>query len=208
VPARVSFVHVHGHQDSQLPFEALDCLAQLNSMADDLAKQHLLLAIFQSIPSLPVGPLAGESWWCSLPNGTKLTTDLHGPVIFTLNSPLIQEYLSRHNLLSVLAFPLVNWAAIGYTSAASPPLYCLWISKFVSGHSAVGHMMLKQGEWDNDLCPCCGHSPETTWHVISCQDPWMTAAFLVAVTKFALWLQSAETHPSICSCFVATLSSH
>jgi len=208
LPIQVSLVHVRGHQNSQLPFEALDRLAQLNSMADDLAKQHLLLAISQSIPSLPIGPLAGESWWCSLPNGTKLTSDPQSPVLFALSSPQVQEYLSRHNLLPALAFPLVNWDAIGQASASSPPLYRLWISKFASGHSAVGHMMFKRKEWDNDLCPCCGHSPETTRHVISCQDPQMSATFHAAVTKFSLWLQAVETHPSIHACFVATLSSH
>jgi len=36
----------------------------------------------------------------------------------------------------------------------------------------------------------------------------MTATFLTAVSKFTQWLQSVETHPSISSCFTATLSSH
>jgi len=61
LPVQVTFVHVRGHQDSLIPFAALDRLAQLNSMANDLAKQHLLLAISQHIPSLPVHPLAGKS---------------------------------------------------------------------------------------------------------------------------------------------------
>jgi len=33
LPVQVSLVHVWGHQDSLLPFAALDCLVQLNSMA-------------------------------------------------------------------------------------------------------------------------------------------------------------------------------
>jgi len=164
---------VHGHQDSNLPFESLDCLAQLNSMADNLAKQHLQLAISQNIPSLPIGPLAGESWSCSLHNGSKLTSDSHGPVLFSLSSPLVQEYLSCCQFLPSTAPP---WS-IGFPLGMLVwplPLYCLWISKFVSGHSAVGHIMLKHGKWDKNLCPCCGHSQETTRHVISCQDPCMS----------------------------------
>ena len=36
----------------------------------------------------------------------------------------------------------------------------------------------------------------------------MSANFALALLKFSSWLQSSETHPSICSCFMATLSSH
>jgi len=210
LPVQVSLVHDQGHQDSLLPFAALDHLAQLNSMADDLAKQHLLLAISKNIPSLPVGPLAGESWSCSLQDGFKLTSDPHGPILLALSSPWVQEYFSHCLFLPAAAFPLVNWPAIGYAFSASPPLYCLWISKFVSRHSAIGHMMFKQGEWDNDFCPCCGHSPETTRHMILCHDTHMSATFSLALLKLshcstllrptplfapALWPPSPPTRP-------------
>jgi len=208
LPIYVSLVHVQGHQDSLLPFAALDCIAQLNSMANELAKKHLHLAISQGIPSLPVGPLFGESWSCSLSSGAKLTSNPHGLVLLSLSSPLVQEYLSHCHLLPMAAFPLVNWPAIGCASSASPLLYHLWISKFASGHSAVGHMMLKHGEWDNDHCPCCSHSPKTTRHMISCHDPCMSATIQSAICKFSHWLTSVETHPSISSCFMASLSSH
>jgi len=36
----------------------------------------------------------------------------------------------------------------------------------------------------------------------------MSASFSSAVAKFTQWLQDSDTHPSICSCFVATLSSY
>jgi len=142
---------------------------------------------------------------CQMAPSSPLTPMAQG--LFLLSSPLVQEYLSCCLFLLAAAFPLVNWPAIGYAFATSPPLFHLWISKFVSGHSAIGCMMFKKKEWDNDLCPCCGHSPETTWHVITCQDPCMSAAFASALLKFSSWVQSSEMHPSISSCFMATLSS-
>jgi len=145
LPIQVDFVHVCSHQDSNLPFESLDLLAQLNSMAADLAKQHLCLAISKNISSLPIGSLAGKFRSCSLCNGSKLTSDPHAPVLFSLSLPLVQEHLSCCLFLPSTAFPLVNWPTIGFAFLASPPLYCLWISKFVSGHSAIGHIMLKHG---------------------------------------------------------------
>jgi len=73
----------------------------------------------------------------------------------------------------------------------------------------IGYMMLKQDKWNNDLCPCNGHSPETTQQpCYLLPGPQMAAAFSSVVLKFFQWLQASETHPSICSCFVATLSSH
>jgi len=113
LPIPVTLVHVYGHQDSLLPFASLDCLAQLNTMADKLAKKHFLLAISQGTPSLPVAPLVSEPWSCSLSSGAKLTSDPHGLVLFSLSSPLVHEYLSYWHLLPAAAFPLVNWSAIG-----------------------------------------------------------------------------------------------
>jgi len=81
LPVKNVFSHVKGHQDSLLPFHLLDQLAQLKSMANDLAKQHLLLAISKHTTSQPVRPLASELW-SSFLQTVKLTSDLH-PLVWT-----------------------------------------------------------------------------------------------------------------------------
>jgi len=151
IAIQVNFVHVLGHQDSQLLFKALDHLAQLNSMAY-ITRQYLLLAISMNIPSLPVGSLARESWSCCLWDGSKLTSDPHGPILFSLSFPLIQEYLSHccHFLLAT-SFPLVSWPAIGYAYSFPPPLYHLWISMFVGMDGAHDVETWQMGQWSLSL---------------------------------------------------------
>ena len=88
---------------------------------------------------------------------------------------------------------------------ATSPLYQLWYSKFVSGHSATGHMMHLWGKWDNALCPCCGHDPETTRHVLVCPDPQMHLEYCSKVLLLEQWMSSVDTMPDIQFCLVQGL---
>jgi len=85
------------------------------------------------------------------------------------------------------------------------PLYWLWFSKFVSGHSATGHMMYLWRKWDNALCPYCGHAPETTWHVLICPDLHMHHEYCSKVLIFKQWLTSMDTLPDIQFCLLQGL---
>jgi hypothetical protein len=51
-PLHWRFIHIKGHQDDLLPFELLDHLAQLNTMADELAKKKISSLLLQN-PPLP-----------------------------------------------------------------------------------------------------------------------------------------------------------
>jgi len=58
-------------------------------------------------------------------------------------------------------------------------------------------MMFLWRKWDNALCPCCGHDPETTRHVLICSDPHMHLEYCSKLLLFEQWLTSVDTIPDI-----------
>ena len=93
---------------------------------------------------------------------------------------------------------MVSFPALSAALKSASPLYWLWFSKFVSGHSVTGCMMFLWRKWDNALCPCCGHDPETTWHVLICSDPHMHLEYCSKLLLFEQsWLTSVDTIPDI-----------
>jgi len=55
-------------------------------------------------------------------------------------------------------------------------------------------------KWDNAFCPCCGHDPETTQHVLICPDPHMHLEYHSKVLILEQLLSSVYTMPDIQIC--------
>ena len=54
-------------------------------------------------------------------------------------------------------------------------------------------------------CPCCGHDPETTQHVLICPDPCMCLEYHSKVLLLEQWLSSVNTMPEIQFCLLQGL---
>jgi len=156
----IHFQHVKGHQDDYASASSLPRLAQLNILADRLAKQSLLRLIQHH--QHRVGMLVGDAWSLQV-NHEIVTSDPHPWILWYLGYQVAYNYMvEQKEFISPMGFPLINFPALSTALKATSPLYQLWFSKFVSGHSATGRMMHLWGKWDNALCPCCGHDPEMT----------------------------------------------
>ncbi len=113
--------------------------------------------------------------------------------------------VEKQQYISLAGFPLINFPALPTALKATSPLYQLWFSKFVSGHSATGCMMYLWRKWDNALCPCCRHDPETTQHVLICPNPCMHLEYCSKVLLLEQWLSSVDTMPEIQFCLLQGL---
>jgi len=69
------------------------------------------------------------------------------------------------------SFSQVQWDTLHAAISTYPPTFQMWLSKFASGHSAVGVTMSRWKKWDSLLCPVCSHGDETMDHVFTCSSP-------------------------------------
>jgi len=56
-------------------------------------------------------------------------------------------------------------------------------------------MMMAMKMWDNDRCPCCKSTEETTYHILTCPDSDMVDCFHSGLEDLKEWLTQHETHP-------------
>ncbi len=145
--------------------------------------------------------LVGDTWSLQVNNQT-VTSDPHPKILWHLGYCAAYNYMvEKKQYISPAGFPLINFPALSTALKATSPLYQLWFSKFVSSHSATGCMMHLWGKWDNALCPCCGHDPETTRHILTCPDPCMHLEYRSKVLLLEQWLSSVDTMPEISPAF-------
>jgi len=167
------FQHVKGHQDDQASASSLPCLAQLNILADRLAK-HSLLHLLQHCQH-QVGNLVGNAWSLQV-NNQMVTLDPHPQILWHLGYQ-VPCYLPIHGrekavylpcriLLDQLSGPVHHLE--GYF-----PLILAMVLKICFGSLCLWLYDAPLGKWDSALCPCCGHDPETTQHVLICPNPYM-----------------------------------
>jgi len=168
-------------------------------LADQLAK-HSLLHLLQHC-QCQVGLLVGNAWSLQV-NNQVVTSNPHPLILLHLGYCTTYKYMvDKKQYISSAGFSLINFPALSTALNATSPLYWLWFSIFL-GHSFTGCMMHLWGKWDNSLCPCCGHDPETTWHVVTCPDPRMCLEYCSKVLLMEQWLSSVDTMPEIQFCLL------
>jgi len=129
---------VKGHQDELLSASSLPHLTQLNILADQLAKQSILCLLQHH--QRWVGLLV----WSLQVNTQTVTSDPHPCIIQHLGYHAAYKYIVEKSSISPLQ-DLPRSTSLPWLQHWSLPLYGLWFSKFVSGHSATGHMMCLWG---------------------------------------------------------------
>jgi len=161
------FINVPGHQDALVWFEDLLPHQHLNIWADSLAKRELhRLATLPSPPPFP-SFLHGETWSAYL-HHQKLIVDPRLPVLDYLGATQASQYWVHKGQLSLHSFSLVQWETLNTAVCAYPHTFQMWLSKFVSSHSAVGVTMFHWKKWESALCPVCLQGDEMMLHVFTC----------------------------------------
>jgi len=125
-----------------------------------------------------------------------------------LSHQMALDYWLKKSTLIPASALLIDWPLLGSALQSWPPTYCIWVSKFASGHSAVGQTMARWKKWDSPLCPFCQLTEETTLHVLQCPHPECTSYWHQSVESLWSWMVSADTSPIIIRCFITTLHTH
>jgi len=205
-PISLSFHYVAGHQDEFSRPEELPPLARLNITADSLARQELHRLGQSQAPPMPFFTIVGEAWYLALAQG-RISSNPSGPLLEHLSARQALPYWQHKHNLSNETLSDISWDILGQALADKPPTYRMWVSKFSSGHSAIGKSMAQWGQWQSDICPACQTATETTEHVLFCRHPIRSACWHQQVAKLMQWMREADTHPDITATFENVLSS-
>jgi len=204
-PLHLSFKYMAGHQDKLTCFEDIPLLAQLNVQADLLTKQALHILGSHSAPPL-LSPLPGLSWTLLI-GSMSVASNLRLSLLDNLSCKEATSYWIQKGQLSPQTAAQVDWSLLGATLQSCPPTHCMWLSKFVSGHSAISTTMAHWKCWDSPSCPLCRAFHETTCHVLQCQDHLRISKWQQMIDELCSWLIQSDTNPDITHYLMLTLQS-
>jgi len=125
------------------------CPAWHNSMSCNKLAKCSLLCLLQHCQHR-VGHLVGNAWSLQVTTQT-ITSDPHACIIWHLGYQAAYQYLvEKKQYISPTSFASIHFPALSAALKSAFPLYRLWFSKFVPGHSATGCMMFL---WKNETMP-------------------------------------------------------
>jgi len=172
--------------------------------ADSLAKHELHRIASLTSPPLRCHMLLGERWSAFIAS-EKIVSDPRIPVLEAIGTNLAKTYWIQRGQLTDHSFSLVSWDVLDRAVRSYPHTFQMWLSKFASGHSAVGVTMLRWKKWDSARCPVCSTHDESVLHVLCCSHPSRLQAWSLQMDAFRLWLTQANTAPDIVHCLLSTL---
>jgi len=127
----IHFQHVKGHQDDHASASTLPCLAQLNILADMLAKQSLLRLLQHC--QCWVGMMVGNAWSLQVNNET-VTSDPHPWILWHLGYCAAHNHMvEKKEFISPTGFPMINFPALSIALKATSPYTSFGSQNFVSG---------------------------------------------------------------------------
>ncbi len=195
LPIQITWKWIEGHQDDNEDFRQLDSWAQRNIQCDSLAKMYWnhCLKANKRLPNQKLGDEGWTLWFNSRKRSRvekiSLYSEMYGDEVC--------DYWVDKGQIPITEIHSIDWVNSEKAIKRLPFSKQLWISKFSSGHRAVGKMMKIRKEWTHDKCPLCLDDNETNEHVLLCQDPRTLLHWETVAEKLDKDMQNMTTAPTI-----------
>ena len=192
--------HVKGHQDQKVLARPYTRQELLNMEMDDLAKgiwRHIVLdSDDDRLPAPPQHSIHGEGWqlWHGNSKINNPTTDNLYKIIHT---PITHDWYRRHNQVSEVVFPLIDWEVTSKVMREIPQPLRMWVTKTASENCGVGSTLVGWKLQDDARCPRCNHPLETTAHATQCTGHGANQVWEESMEKLDSYFESTDTCPRI-----------
>ena len=194
-PKIFSLLHVEGHQDRHTAVEYLPLPSRLNILADetaDLQYNHPLTEHHTSPPHFPAQLISLSS-----PHG-RIATHFKDELIRFHRDPPTETYIASTWNIPLKHLSLVNWKAI-HRVLTSQPRFSGAFPKLIHEQWDVSSRKRRWGLTNDDSCPLCHTTSETTSHIHCCNHPTLSQARKKAQIDCITSLNKAQTAPIITS---------
>ena len=188
---------VKGHADDD-PTRPLSYMEQLNVECDRMAKERLSTLAGGSHP--PYDPQLRHSGWLLMCEGWRIPTEVHSILYDHIHlDPILQYWERRRPDLQERVHWAIDWTAAGQAMHSLSSRKQIWLYKHLTGHCAIGTVMVRRGERTHSECPRCGRPDEDTTHVVTCRHQDAVAIWRRHLAHLREWLLrslSGEHHYS------------
>ena len=92
---------------------------------------------------------------------------------------------------------IVCWEVMRKARKEAPLHLKIHITKWVSGETATGTVMVQRKQRQNSKCPMCHEPNETTSHILQCTSTSMQQVHEELLKEMKLWLETVQTQHDI-----------
>ena len=186
-------VHVYGHQDDYT--RPLTILEYLNCEMDELANLIARNQMIYNKKNFITTTLGLGSVSC---NGKLIVSKIRASLYSTSLQQKNLTFLS--DKLGIDNDSLVNdtsWKSYGYARKESSWSTQKFITKWMSGDTATGRVMVQRKQRLSSNCPICGSIDEHNNHVLTCRNPKVTDLHSNLIEELNAWLCTVNTYPDL-----------
>ena len=169
------FTHVKGHQDDDEDIENLPREAQLNVLADNLAKEKMTECInMPDTSTLYQRDLPYSNITVSWKDHRKQSHQLYSNLIKTLHDHIhtsqIKQYWCSKSKYTMPLESSIDWSARSKSHSNMSKATNRWVCKWLTGFCGVEAMLVLYKHQKHSKCPRCNADDESVTHVLQCPD--------------------------------------
>ena len=185
--------HVYGHQDDL--HRPLTQIEKLNCRMDTAAKSIALAYIRGETakPRFPPSQIGFSTITC---NNKLIPSKIQRSLYLHITHNAMITWLEKHTPLNTSNVNL-HWESFATARKEASFSLTLFITKWISGDTATGRVMVQRKQRDSASCPRCNVPDEHLLHVLTCNADDTRAFRDNLISEFLIWLRSAQTHPRI-----------
>ena len=106
------------------------------------------------------------------------------------------SWLEKHTSLNTTRVNL-HWEAYATARKEASFSLKLFVTKWLSGDTATGRVMLQRKKRESANCPRCNAPDEHLLHVLTCNSSETINLRKTLISELLMWLRSSQTHPRI-----------
>jgi hypothetical protein len=210
-PLHWRFKHVKGHQDDVQHFDDLDRAAQLNTLADSLAKNKLNL-LLQQEPRLRRRPqhLPYEQieiyWTDNRFKRSKISSCMVKTLTHHIQTSIIRKYWIKKRKFSNYTATFIDWDSSKRSRLGLDKSRQKWLSKWMTGFCGVGKMLQRYRHQKHSKCPRCLSDNETVHHVLQCTHDEAKHIWNQSLENLETWMTNNHGHPELIELIILCLN--
>ena len=187
--------HVYGHQDDT--GKQLTQLEKLNCRVDLWAKEIARIQMEGLLPTIAFHP-THHGYGTITCNGQLITSKVQNYLYKLVTKKQFLSALGKNTETPKDFTSLnINWWAFGKARGEASTNMQTFITKWLSGDTATGRVMVARKERLFSKCPRCNHTDEHLIHVLTCRSNPTIELNDNLISDLALWLESVYTLPTI-----------
>ena len=171
----------------------LNC--RIYSLAKDIAREEIRCPNLSTITHTTAGI-------DTISHDNSIATSRVQHILYSrmLHSNLVSWYSGKFGIDKELLTEQVHWRSSKLARKESRFGLSVFITKWLSGDTATGKVMVQRKQRVDISCPRCSHPYEHTEHILKCQSNNICEIREKSRVELIMWIKSIHTQPDI-DCF-------